>query len=443
MQPPAPKATQLVSIACVVAHVLVATSQARTWRVRVDGTGDAATIPAALDSARAGDEIVLEAGVYAWSTQGHDADPSDASMLRIVRAVTLRGESGAALTVLDAEGQGRVVRCVDAGAVRLDGLSLTGGVAGGAGGALWCEGATQPTVVGCVVRANRSGDRAAGGGVSCRDGDIRDSEFLDNTTGIAGFGGGLHAVDSQIVGCRFARNVARGGDAGGGAGGGLWSQSSVVQSCAFDSNRAEGTFTGSGGGLYENGVGSVSASTFVGNVARGIMNQGLGGGLYAFGGGSIEHCVFVGNVAERDGGSGLGGGVYGRRQTTLQRCTLIGNSSGVHTESTVLVEATLVAWNTGVACSGVATWRCSNLFGNGGGDLPCGVSTGGNFSADPQFCAVDPLVSLHVALQSDSPCVAGNHPDGMDCGRIGAADVGCETVTTTPTTWGRVKSLYR
>jgi len=46
-------------------------------------------------------------------------------------------------------------------------------------------------------------------------------------------------------------------------------------------------------------------------------------------------------------------------------------------------------------------------------------------------------------LQADSPCAPGNHPDGMDCGTIGALGVECGTVKAKAVTWGSVKALYR
>jgi hypothetical protein len=73
----------------------------------------------------------------------------------------------------------------------------------------------------------------------------------------------------------------------------------------------------------------------------------------------------------------------------------------------------------------------------------CGDRTGidGNFSADPQFCGVQG--SGNYLLQSDSPCLLGNHPDAGDCGTIGAFGMGCGTVEVNNATWGRVKGLYR
>lgn len=49
----------------------------------------------------------------------------------------------------------------------------------------------------------------------------------------------------------------------------------------------------------------------------------------------------------------------------------------------------------------------------------------GNLSADPLFCQVE---VDNYALEDGSPCRPGNHPDGADCGFIGAVDSDCMVV---------------
>jgi hypothetical protein len=72
--------------------------------------------------------------------------------------------------------------------------------------------------------------------------------------------------------------------------------------------------------------------------------------------------------------------------------------------------------------------RCSDIFGNAGGNAICGTDAGRNFSLDPLFCD---LAANNYRLQNASPCYPGHHPDGpngsLACGnrRIGAQDPGC------------------
>ena len=67
----------------------VVNAQARTWRVNTMGTGDAPTLYAAMDSATAGDEVLVEAGEYPL-----------AETLYVPEQVHLTGESGPAHTIL-------------------------------------------------------------------------------------------------------------------------------------------------------------------------------------------------------------------------------------------------------------------------------------------------------------------------------------------------------
>ena len=98
-------------------------AESRTWYVKPDGTGEAPTIQAAVDSARAGDVVVLAAGLYTWSSQAATSD----DMVILKAGVSLRGESGPEVTILDGEGAGRVIRCQDVREVRIEGLTIQRG----------------------------------------------------------------------------------------------------------------------------------------------------------------------------------------------------------------------------------------------------------------------------------------------------------------------------
>ena len=89
---------------------------------------------------------------------------------------------------------------------------------------------------------------------------------------------------------------------------------------------------------------------------------------------------------------------------------------------------------------------CCDLYGNVGGDWAGGVQDQygirGNFSACPSFCNA---AGGDFYLCDESPCLPGNHPDGYDCGLIGAWGEGCSCgpTETAPTTWGSIKTMYR
>ncbi len=108
-------------------------------------------------------------------------------------------------------------------------------------------------------------------------------------------------------------------------------------------------------------------------------------------------------------------------------------------ESDVTIDRTIVAFNrlgAGVEYDDPLTevaLECCDMFGNEGGDWVGNVANqlglDGNFSADPLFCDLD---ESDYTLDANSPCLSGNHPDGTDCGLIGALGKGCGTTAVEP-----------
>ena len=90
-----------------------------------------------------------------------------------------------------------------------------------------------------------------------------------------------------------------------------------------------------------------------------------------------------------------------------------------------------------------ATLACCDVYGNAGGDwIGCiadQYGTSGDFSAGPKFCDSN---SGNFMLCENSPCASGHHPQGADCGLIGASGVGCGPTAVECTTWGRIKAVF-
>jgi hypothetical protein len=115
------------------------------------------------------------------------------------------------------------------------------------------------------------------------------------------------------------------------------------------------------------------------------------------------------------------------------------------------VENTIIAYNTetGVDCLGLLiapVVRCCDIYGNGEGDwvgcIADQLGIDGNISVCPSFCLMG---NWSLGLCDGSPCLPGNHPDGYDCGLIGAQGEGCicGPSDTESATWGAIKSMYR
>jgi hypothetical protein len=352
-------------------------------------------------------------------------------MVYVAKEITLRGEKGAARTVLDAEQQGRVIWCTVPTTIRE--LTIRGGRApmGGAGGGIRMTGGGL--VSNCVITSNETTFITSAGGIAIANGTVQDCQILGNEAGWDGKGGGAVLERSRMVRCLVRDNRSFGDP--GGLGGGVSSSQSTIIDCRFENNEAFGPF-GSAGGAIISGNDTIQRCVFVGNRARSqIGDASRGGAIYAAAPTLVTECLFIGNEATRT--PNTGGSVSADYVTArIERCTFLRNSSGIHNGT---VSHCIVAWCTrGPPCSGVVTVSCSDLYGNYGGDDVCQGDGGlGNFSADPQFCAVTPDSSENVLLQEDSPCARAS------CGLVGARGVGCGSVGVRPQPWAAMKDRYR
>ncbi len=150
---------------CALVASLPGGADARIWNLAPDGAGDAPTIAAALDSAAAGDTLVLAPGTY----PAHDLEWPD--------GVSLRGATGdPADAAVDAGGVGRIARGIGLGAgTTFDAVTFTGGrregtCAGDPGTGTYCMGGAwllldgAPVFSRCVFRGNHADDN--GGAVA-------------------------------------------------------------------------------------------------------------------------------------------------------------------------------------------------------------------------------------------------------------------------------------
>ena len=79
-------------------------ASARTWYIKLDGSGDAPTIQAGIDSAAVGDSVILEGGT--WHV--HD--------INMKAGICLVGEGGMAdFVTLSADGLGQCLNCSELG----------------------------------------------------------------------------------------------------------------------------------------------------------------------------------------------------------------------------------------------------------------------------------------------------------------------------------------
>jgi hypothetical protein len=148
-------------------------------------------------------------------------------------------------------------------------------------------------------------------------------------------------------------------------------------------------------------------------------------------------------------GFGRAAGAIVDGQFELKGCTIVDNRSSADPVLFLMfvtgtINRCVFAFNRGKmyrADDATVTMACSDVFGNTRGSGFNGTDLGGNFSADPLFCDLE---GGDYTLNADSPCLSGQHPDGADCGLIGAFGEGCGGSTPIlETTWGSLKNLYR
>jgi len=467
-----------------------ALAAAETYTVLPDGSGDFATIQAAVDEALDGDVILLGNGIFTGDGN-RDVDYR-------AREITIRSlEGNAGLCIVECEGSASTphrafcFRSSEGPGSILEAITVTGGYHD-EGGAVLCSLYCQPSLRKCVFIGN-GGER--GGALYMREAyvTVTDCAFIGNS----GYsGGGVYASlgSPEFAGCTFSGNTASYGGAirtlhaslrltdclldgntveydGGGldAGHGIITATNCVfsgntsnmsgavhstadmsmyQDCTFSANTASlfagAVYTGSGDATY-------SGCIFIANESGaygGAMMVGVCSSVI------LQGCSFIDNRAEDGGGALYCSDTYpaGHTMVSLRRVTVARNraryGSGIlcQDNTTVALERTIIAFGgegAALRCegNGRATAACCNLYGNEGGDW-VGCIAGredinGNISADPLFC---PPGLEDLSLEATSPCAPFSEPN-PDCDLIGAWDVGCGTPTVR-TTWGGVKVLF-
>lgn len=389
---------------------LTATSvTARTWHINPDGTGDWPTIRTGALASTAGDTVEVACGLYAES--GITLRPGV-----VIRSTT--GDPGCVRIIPSAFG--RIIYCDPTPGQRwLEGVTIADGDAAG-GAAVWCVDSVA-WIRDCIFESNQS--MHDGGAIVASHGDLLISNCTFASNSLSGStddhsrGGAIYLNNessAEINGCTFSDNVAANGGA-------IWARDSelTLSNCVLRNNMSL-----TGGAVLTSGN-----TTLV-----------------------VESCAFADNAAD------IGGAVRALSATmsTVESSTFYGNSAlpgSAQWDQGTVASISNCVFAFGVGGAGLvtnvsSTMSCTDVFGNAGGDWVGSIAgqlgSAGNFSADPLFCGP---ASADLGLQVDSPCLPGQHPEGEDCGLIGAFGEGCAAVSVeaqmTSSTWATIKSAYR
>jgi hypothetical protein len=365
-----------------------------TWAVPFH----APTIQAGIDSAVAGDTVLVAPGTYTGAGNYNISFNG--------KNIVVRSSGGAAATVLDVQAsrgtprRGFFIGNEEGPAAVLDGFTIVNGYMD-----LITAGAGAGTAAGTGRSAGLSHD-LSGGGIKCQNSQPTLRNLIIRNCGSAYTGGGL---DIELLAEPSISNC-------------------VIQGCwaGFE-----------GGGVT---IETVSNPTLTNCIITG-NRAARGGGVGCNAGGTLRDCVIAGNtVADPTGTQGA----------------LYGGGIAVLYPGTLLLERTMVADNCAPDGAGEVfadnlaqiDFVCSALdpakiviFLMGVVNTPPGNVFGHPRFCYPLACSQAPVVGGDYHLQAGSSGLATTSPCGQLIGGLG---LGCPAQTQAqPVTWSGLKSVYR
>ncbi len=381
---------------------------ARTWLVRLDGSGDFTRIQEAVDAAEYGDTVRVGPGEYTWANQGPGNDTNHGMVVLWVdqpRGVTFESEMGSAETILDAQFQGRVM-FANGNNVPDEPVEFT------------LRGFTLRNGVAPVVPQR---------------------PFPTEGGGLA-----MHLVYPLLEDVVFENNYAE-------TGGGVWAggvSSITFRNCRFVDNRA---LAGAGmllAGSYAQSI--VEDSVFSGNEAVEQLQTGaygLGGGLYCYNNNFIlRRSLFYDNSAETAGSAfitvnakpgDVHNNVFRANECSGAAVYMAVNPAFGDGTADLDFHHNLVVSNG----NGPAFFlekdvqrdiRCNISYANLGGNWTASMAEylgeDGNVSTDPKFCSSEPGV---VEVSNDSPLLPINSACGERVGHAINAGPDCAGLAVT------------
>ena len=387
--------------ALAVLLILVSTAGvaagANTYTVLPDGSGDFATIQAAVAAAVSGDEIVLGDGTF--EGDGNRAIDYQG------KSITIRSMSGAASACVIA-----VDGCTgflfthgeDAGAI-LDGVTISGAGASGTcspvHGAVVCTN-SSPLVRNVRISAGQGGVHITGGAPRLENVTVQDNE----APGILAL-----ASTPTLVGCVLESNTYSGSGPGGPT------SALILDTCETTLSNCH--IQGNAGGI------SAYSGTLDADGCVIAHNGGDAGVVLDAISANLERCTITRNVGNWSGGILLQSGDLHLNHT------IVWGNCGYDSDDILVWWGTLATECSDVREAGVVLWGGTRVTGPGMLDHEPEF-------CDPKDCSAYYTIEGWYAVDDDSPLITAA------CGPMGASSAECK-VSVEPTTWGKVKALYR
>lgn len=399
---------------------------ARTWIIAADGSGDAPTVQAGIDSAGTGETVLLGPGTFYENVN------------MTGKAIELSSQFGPGSATLDgSHGDGPVITC-DSGernGTIITGITITGGagisyLSNRLGGGIYCDNAS-PVIRGNVICGNNVVGAFNSRGAGIYIGPTETNAIIEGNTLEDNYSSGNGGCINIGGPCVVQDNIIRYNRTGGGDGAGIRyvaNSPAVIRRNVILGNTANDH----GGGIYilnnkmDPSEIDISLNIIINNVANGADAPGApdcsGGGIWLTERGAHIHNNTI---------------AFNRAYKIAGSFASVGGICEINPSSEVVVERNILYHNldgaVGVyglsndASIWIATFRQNIIYDNGKQDVYSDtfdpramihLMLDGNIFDDPLFCSAG--VGAQAEVAGASPAL--NQPFGV----IGAAETpGC------------------